>query len=329
MIMNENLDFNLSFKDINCVNKLMKEFILDRKNFYKSVFLNGEYSNLDIKKYINYFTNLILFNENENDNDESIEKDKHPSLIRLTHFFSRNYEVFVQPEISNIVEDIKNILNGKNLENFEDLEFEDIEFKEISDLENRWDELIQEFSTFPLLNLNKMNYEEICNCQVYYTQNTQSYILSIFKKFLMKINEIFSENLLRFDTFILIDPSFIEIRAGEGTVAYFTDSCAFFPNSCRDEDKDFIYQVFFHEFGHYLFSLISEEKVYYWYDCYERWVKNENIKFSREEGYNEVEELFADAFSCIFADSDDFIHKPSEIIINTVKFIIDEEIKED
>ena len=66
--------------------------------------------------------------------------------------------------------------------------------------------------------------------------------------------------------------------------------------------------------------------VYYWYDNYEEWLAN-GTKLSRDEGYNEVEELFADAFSCIFADSDDFIHKPSDIIIDTVKFIINSDFE--
>lgn len=323
--MEGNLNFNLSYKDISIVNSIIKDFIDDRKRFYTNIFNDEKFSDIDIKQYLNYFTNLALDDiekdSNKNDENEGINKDKHPYIFRLLHFFERNYEFFIQPEVEEIIFKIRNILMGNDFVDFNIDDFEEIEFEQIQSLEALWQEFLNIFSKYPLLNLDKMNYEKVCNCQVYYQNSIQPFMLQIFKKFLTKINNFFPNILLRFDTFVLIDPSFIEIRAGEGTVAYFTDSCAFFPESCKEGEQNFIYQVFFHEFGHYLFSLISEELVYYWYDNYEEWLAN-GTKLSRDEGYNEVEELFADAFSCIFADSDDFIHKPSDIIIDTVKFII-------
>lgn len=328
--LNEKLDFNLTMEDISTMNSLMKEYIDVRKQFYKNIFCSDEeYTITDIYEYLAYFTQLNL-TENE-------DLEQYDLVERILHFLERNYEMFIIGEIAQCVESIKSIFYGEYLET-ENInvgnDFEDIEYEHILSLENLWNNFIQYIREYPLMNLDKMEYEEMFGCHVYFEKGTQQTIKSGFKDFIENIHKDFPNILLRFDSFILVSPNYIELCAGEGTYAFYMDDTIFFSNKYDKDEKDFSNTVFYHEFGHFIYELIAETYQQYFTDCYIEWNEN-GTKMSRDlSDYSNLEgadELFADSFSCLYHEPSDegFIHKPSEIILDIVRFILEQEYKDE
>ena len=200
-------------------------------------------------------------------------------------------------------------------------------------LENTWQDFIDYIRQYPLMNLDKMEYEEMFGCHVYFEKGTQKYIKSSFKDFIEHIAKDFPNILLRFDSFILTSPNYIELCAGDGTYAFYMDDTIFFSNKYDKDEKEFSNTVFYHEFGHFIYELIAETYQQYFTDCYIEWTEN-GTKLSRDlSDYSNLEgadELFADSFSCLYYEPSDegFIHKPSEIILDTVRFILEQEYKD-
>ena len=327
--LNEKLDFNLSMEDISTMNSLMKEYIDVRKQFYKNIFCSDEeYSKEDILDYLAFFTQLNLTDDDNTEQYELVE--------RILHFLERNYEMFIFGDIALCVETIKSIFYGEYL-NDDDLivgnEFEDLEYEKIIELENKWQEFIEYIRKYPLMNLDKMEYEEMFGCHVYFEKGTQQIIKRGFKDFIENIHKDFPNILLRFDSFILVSPSYIELCAGEGTYAFYMDDTIFFSNKYDSDEQKFSNTVFYHEFGHFIYELISETYQQYFTDCYIEW-NDKGTKLSRDlSEYSNLEgadELFADSFSCLYYEPSDegFIHKPSEIILDTVRFILEQEYKD-
>ena len=263
--LNERLDFNFSYKDCEMMDKIVKEYLNDRKTMYKDLFLSDkEYSVDDIRDYIQYFCSCPTESEKEN---EKI----HKYLPRICHFLQRNYEIFLIEEIvsiaNNLLYSISDSLCFLDMEDDEIdfAEFEDVEYNCIDSIETYWEDFIKKVMEYPLLNLDKMEYTVIGGVQVYYKKDVQPFIYDSFIKFLDSIKRDYPNTLLNMDTFILVSPEYITFCAGEGTQAFYTDDVIFYADSCKDEDKDFVKSVYYHEFGHYIYSLLSETMIEYWH----------------------------------------------------------------
>lgn len=325
-ILNEKLDFNFSFADIKAIDTILNDYIKERSDFYSELFCSEEsFTQEDVNSYLYYFTGYISDTLGE---DEEVN----PKLTRLLHFFSRNYEVFTIEPIAKDVSTILCYLQGEYLS--DNLSFEEISEMEVDAIQNltdTWQELSEKFADYPLLNIDKMQYKDIDGVQVYYDANTQPYAMEEFEKFVKNVNKVFPNTLLRLDSFILVDPDYISFVAGEGTLAYFLDDTIFFGSSVKNiekcgDDREFYSRILYHEFGHFIFDLLSESSQIFWFDKYSEW-KDKQVKMSRDEmKYDPEDELWADSFSFLFEDTKEgFIHKPSEIIIDTVKFLLNKE----
>ena len=154
--LNEKLDFNLTMEDISTMNSLMREYIDTRKKIYTELFCSdSEYTKEDIIEYLAYFTQLNL-------SDKDLEQ--YDLVERILHFLERNYEMFIIGEIAECVEKIKAIFYGEYLES-ENIDvgndFEDIEYEHIIELENLWEDFVDYIKTYPLMNLDKMEYADM------------------------------------------------------------------------------------------------------------------------------------------------------------------------
>lgn len=334
MDINERIDFNFSYQDCKTIDKLLKEYLTDRQNIYTELFLDGdkEYTTDDVREYINYFCC--------SNGDCSQENDSvHSKLPRIIHFLQRNYEIFLQDNILDTAQHLMDALTGiigfldlsdtELEENFE--EFENTEYENIQSIGSLWEDFLQKVAEFPITNLDKMEYMVIGGVQVYYNKSIQPFIYESFVKFLNTIQKDYPNTLLMMDTFILVSPEYIELCAGEGTRAFYIDDVIFYTDNCPDEDRDFIKSVYYHEFGHYIYSMLSETMMEYWHQSYLDW-KSSNVKLSRDEDVNSQldefeEELFADTFSTLYIDNGDeaYIHSPSPKVKDTLLFILEKE----
>ncbi len=346
-MLTERLDFNFSWNDITTVDNIFQDYIEDRIQSYNEIFKELEtIDSEEIKKYLHFFINF----------DSNFDYDNHPNLERLYSFLDRDYEIFTIPSIIDVIPLIHNSLLPyyiDEIQNEDDLGFlQDIcekEYDVLTNLKENWETFILEITNFPMLNLDNMDYENINGVQVYIDKNTKKENLDSFLLFLENIGKEFPNVLLRLDSFLLLDSEYIELVGGEGTKAYFLEDSIFYSNSFeqktktvddkntdkefkKKEDKMFTIQSYYHEFGHFIFSLLSETYVNYWKDCYAEW-EEKKVKMTRSEDRNSqldvfCEELFCDSFACLFVDCPDedyYIHNPSEVIIDSIKFILREE----
>lgn len=333
MKVDERIDFNFSYKDCETIDRILNEYLKDRQSFYSELFLNdAEYTTDDVRDYITYFCC--------SDGDCSRADDTvHEKLPRLIHFLQRRYEIFL---IESIGETVDNLLYSlTNLSYYLDLdddelatkfdEIEETEYENIQSIGDLWTQFVQQIAEQPLINLDKMEYTVIGGVQVYYNKNIEPFIYDSFMNFLENIKKDYPNVLLMMDTFILVSPEYIEFCAGEGTQAFFANDVIFYADSCKDEDKDFVKSVYYHEFGHYIYSMLSETMMEYWHNSYLQWVKD-NVKMSRNEEENSQldefeEELFADTFSTLYIDNGDdaYIHRPSSLVTDALLFILNEE----
>lgn len=325
----ERIDFNFSYKDCATMDRIIGEYINDRENMYKELFLSGDnYTVDDIREYIRYFCSSATGLESE-------DKNIHRHIFRIQHFLQRNYEIYlierVQETINNLIYAITDIMAFMEDEEIDFDDFEEMEYNSIENIKKYWEEFIKEIMEYPLLNLDKMEFTVIGGVQVYYSKNVSPFIYDSFIKFLENIKRDYPNTLLMMDTFILVPSEYIQFCAGKGTQAFFTDDVVFYADDCLEEDKDFVRSVYYHEFGHYIYSLLSETMMEYWHDCYLQW-KSSNTKMTRDEDRNSQldefeEELFADTFSTLYVDNGEeaYIHKPSSLITDTLLFILEEE----
>lgn len=327
----EKLDYNFRYSDAKIIDELMRYYISDRERMYNELFCSTmDYTLEDVKSYIKYFMG------EPNGNIEQDGDEYHEYLYRLKHFLSRNYEMNLIPEFAESVTNIYSCLiscldtdiSDEDMENFESLEYESIK-----NLKTYWADYLSKLIEYPMLNLDKMNYANIAGVQVYYNDTITDWVLNTFLEFVQNIKRDFPSTLLRMDTFVLVSPEYITFCGGEGTEAFFTDDAIFYADSCPEEDREFYRSALYHEFGHFIYSLLSETYQIYWCDNYIEW-KNNNVKMTRDEDKNSqkdefCEELFADCTSCHYLcdlmTDEDYIHNPSNLIMNVWEFIIKKE----
>ena len=327
--LRERIDFNFTYKDCSTMDKIFSEYINDRKALYEQIFLSPEgYTSQDIKDYIDYFCMAPTGSEEQDSNI-------HPNLPRIQHFLERKFSIFMMEKVEQIMNDLCEAMT--NITCFYDVcedcfdEFEEAEFNSIQKMSECWDSFMKTVMEYPLLNLDQMEYAPMGGVQVYYYKTIQPFVYKSFLSFLEDIKRDYPNTLLMMDTFLLVSPEYIEMCAGEGTQAFFTEDVIFYADSCKKEDKDFVQSVFYHEFGHYIYSLLSETMMEYWHERYLDW-KNSGTQMTRDTDKNSQldefeEELFADTFSTLYIDNgeDAYIHKPSPIITDTLKFILEQE----
>jgi len=305
----EKLDFTFSYKDFDTITELLELYLSDRITAYQDIFEN-DYTEDDKNFYIHYF--IYPFLEDE---------DIHPYIYRIQHFLNREYELFNHTEINSIIVELQDIfgITQEQIEAVED--FEEFEFNNIEKIYELWEKLYEEIKNYPLLDLKDYNRQEIDKTVIFSDPATDSFVLDTFYEFLSIMQKNFRSELMRLDSFIFCDPEYIEFVAGEGTMAFFTSDNVFMPCYVEEDQRHFFAETIFHEFGHFIFDLLSETDQVLWYDFYNEWLEK-GLELTREEG-NEVEELFADVFSIIFnPHTNDFLHSPSDIIINTFIEII-------
>lgn len=322
--LTEKLNFNISMEDFVAISSFIKDYLNDRKSMYKDIFCSDEpYSKDDIEDYINYFTKS---NGYYDDNGMIIG---HPYVERILHFLEKDYEIFILPEIEGNVELLKTYLMGIDIDRDN---FEEYEFKVLENFEEAWNKIIEVFKKYPLNNIEKMEYKELDGVHFYYYPTIQNYALETFIEFVDTVSKNFPNTLLRFDSFVLVPKEQIELYAGEGCYAYYINDSIFYADRVDKDEKEFYKLVLYHEFGHFIFeSVFSECLQQCWFDYYEEWL-SKGVKMSRNlsENYNTVEgadELFADSFAFLFAEptEEGFIEKPSEIIMDTIKWLFKQE----
>lgn len=338
MEFNENITFNFSdsfYKDVKTLDVLIQAYINVRKNVYQDVFCSEEsYDESDINDYIAYFTTPSC----------DITQDVYDDLYHIQNFLNRDYEIYIQQDINSIRCQLQSLISCE-VYPYED--FEQEEFDNLQKLQSLWDEFKQKTSEAPLLNLDKMEYQNINGVQCYFDKNTEDFVMESFIEFMNTLHNKFPNTLLKLDTCVIVPKDYIEYVGGEGTQAFFTDNALFLASTCDDkndeEERCFYKLVLYHELGHFIYTLLSETSRIMWSDLYKTW-REKKVKMTRDDDKNSQlydedgnetnenkEELWSDTFATILYDGElkdeYYIHKPSSLITNSVDFILRSEFK--
>lgn len=313
--LKEKLDFSFSMKDFSEITKVLQSYMEERSTIYDNLFLNGNYTNDDLRKYAHYFITPLIKN-----------REVHPALYRIKHFLSREYEFFTLPDVGSIIDQLQDYfsLSGEDLQLL-DCPFEDFEYDVINAIIDLWNCLYDKACNYPFLIMNEYKNEVTNGVHFYYREDyVDKELLQIYMKFIEDVNTIFPKTLKRLDSILLVPQSYIDFTAGKGTAQFFLSDSIFAPEQIKEEDKKFFLETLYHETGHFIFDLLSETSQILWYDYYNNWIKK-GIKLTREEGKNEVEECFADVFSRVYSPVHDFIQEPNPIVVELFKNILEKE----
>jgi hypothetical protein len=313
--LQEKLDFGFSLKDFNEMTKILQAYMQERSDMYDKLFLHGAYTQDDMREYTHYFITPLL-------------KDKpvHPAIYRIEHFLGREYEFFTLPEVGEIVFLLQQRISitPEDLQELE-VSFEDFEYETINTIIDLWNMLYDKACNYPYLIMNSYTNDVINGVHVYYRKEfIDQDLYDLYIGFIEDINTIFPKSLKRLDSLLFVPQSYIDFTAGEGTAQFFLSDSVFAPERIKKEDKEFFLETLYHEFGHFIFALMSECSQILWYNTYNEWTEK-GIKLTRDEGKNEVEECFADTFSRIYSPVHDYIQQPNEIVLETARFILEEE----
>lgn len=318
--LTEKLDFSFSIKDFDEMTKLFEPYIQERIEFYKNLFCQEVSPDKEsILEYIHYFITPILSSE------EAKEKNikTHPFIGRVIHFLNRNYEFYILPGVQENIQMLLYCFSLTREDIEEQTNFEEYENKMIDIIIKEWEELYKKVLDFPYLTIKNFKNEIINGISVYYKEESiDPELYAIYRQFIVDMNTVFPISLKRIDSILFVPQSYIDFSAGEGTTAYFLEDEIFMPEQIKEEDKTFFVETLYHEFGHFIFALLPEASQILWYRFYQEWSTSEFIKLTRDEGKNEVEELFADGFSILYSPLHDYLQRPSEIILDTVKNLI-------
>lgn len=308
MQLSEKLDFSFSSEDFNTIDSLFNSYIQDRKSIYENLFTNSEYTKEEERDYINFFIKQIIK-----------EEEQHPYLFHILHFLNRNYEFYTLPEIYDVVQKLKNCFNITPEYSLHD------EIGLLTNTVQYWEKLKEKIRFYPLLDLNSYYKVTVDNTSVYYKDDSNKVLVEEVIKFVTKISNYFPKQLARLDSFILCSPEYISFSGGENTFAYYIQDSVFLKNTIEKKDYSFYIETLYHEFGHFLFELITEKNQVLWYDLYTLW-ESKKITMSREKENNEPEELFADAFSILMTNIHDYLNPNlNPIILQYCKIILKNE----
>ena len=336
--LKENLDYTFSWKDLIAVDKMMKSYLTDREKMYTDLFCSDEeYTKDDCLEYLTYFMGSDV-----SDMDiDSEDCTHHKYLYNIRHFLGRNYEFNILPSYWESVSNITDCLcYFGGLETDEEMEeFVNSENECIQNLKDFWNDFLQTLANYPMMHLDKLKHTCIMGCDVYYDKNTDKFVLDSFLEFLQNVKRDFPNIISKFDRFLIVDNDYLQFLADDGgedsgTMAFFTDDAIFLKAHCddlNDESERFFYkEVLYHEFGHYIFEQLPEYLQLYWQENYLEW-KKKDLKMCRDKDRNSqldvyMNELHSDCFACHYLGDkmtdDDYIHMPSQIIMDTFEFIL-------
>ena len=346
--LKENLDYTFNYKDLITADRMMKKYISDREKMYNELFNSAEdYTVDDLKEYLEYF-----MSPNASDMDiDSKEVKHHKYLWSIRDFLSRNYEFNLLPSYCDKVANISDCLfyfdgMADNITDEGMNEIIESEYDCIENLKNFWNDYLVTMANYPLNNLDKMKHTSIMGCDVYFEKDADDFVLNSFLEFLQLVKRDFPQILKKFDRFLIVNNHYLQYLADDGgedsgTEAFFSDDSIFLKahTDLKDESEKFFYRtVLFHEFGHFVFSQLSEYLKLYWIESYKEW-KKKGLKMPRDEERNSqldvyCEECFADSFACRYLgdkmSDEDYIHLPNEQIMDTINFILKKafEVKE-
>lgn len=333
--LQENLDYSFNWKDLICIDKAFKIYIKDREKIYTDLFCSDEeYTLDDVNEYIEFFMS-------GNASDSDIDNDRckhHKYLWNLHDFLSKNYYFNILPEYQDYIANISDCLYY--FSTIEDAsfieEFIDGENECIQNLKKFWNDFLQLMVNYPMLHLDKLKKTCILGSEIYYDKNTQSFVLNSFLEFLQNIKKDFPMILNHFDRFLILDNDYLTFLADndDSTQAFYTDDAIYLRAKCenlKDESEKFFYkEVLYHEFGHYIWQCLPLYLQLYWEQSYSDW-KKKDLKMCRDKDRNSqldvyCQELFADCNSCFYLGDkmtdDDYIHMPSQIIMDTFEFVL-------
>ena len=326
----ENIYFNYSdsfFKDVNTLTPIIEQYYKDRKAIFEQLYNDKDCTEQDLEEYFNYFTTAST----------EMTKDVYETLFRIQHFFDREYEIFINPQVLELRNSLLDFVYNSSFLNKE------AEQENIFNFRKNWKKFKQVICEIPSLDLDKQEYKNLFGVQCYFDPNTQSFVVDTINSFMQNIHSAFPNTLLKLDTVLIVDKDYLQFLAGDdSTQAFFTDNCLFLASSCDDtddpEEKIFFETVLYHEFGHFIFSLLSETSQIMWFNLYKDW-QSKDVKMTRDKDknsqlYNEegqetgenIEELFADTFAMKFVgektNNNFYIHKPSSLITDSLDFIL-------
>lgn len=336
--LKENLDYTFSWKDLISVDKMMKSYLADREKMYTDLFCSDEeYTKDDCFEYLTYFMGSDA-SDMDIDNEDCTH---HKYLYNIRHFLGRNYEFNILPSYWESVSNITDCLcYFGSLETDEEMEeFVNSENECIQNLKDFWNDFLQTLANYPMMHLDKLKHTCIMGCDVYYDKNTDKFVLDSFLEFLQNVKRDFPNIISKFDRFLIVDNDYLQFLADDGgedsgTMAFFTDDAIFLKAHCddlNDESERFFYkEVLYHEFGHYIFEQLPEYLQLYWQENYLEW-KKKDLKMCRDKDRNSqldvyMNELHSDCFACHYLGDkmtdEDYIHLPSQIIVDTFEFIL-------
>lgn len=333
--LNENLSFNYDksfYKDVNTIDGIVKRYVADRKNLYNE--LVSDYDENSVEEYYDFFTTYST------DLTQNVWED----MYHIHHFLERDYEIYIQEEIGTLRDAVLSAITERG--SYDD--FETSEFDRIISVEDKWNEFCTKISDVPVMDLNDMDYDNVHGVQCYYDRNSQDFVMEVFSAFMDNLHDSYPNTLLKLDTVVLVPKDYIHFLGGDdSTQAFFTDNSLFLASSCDDVDNEeecvFFKTVLYHEFGHFIFSLMSETSQIYWANLYKEW-RRKGVSMTRDDDRNSqlydengnesgenVEELFADTFACRFVgdemSNDFYIHRPSSLIMDSMDFLLRNEFK--
>ena len=339
--LKENLDYTFNYRDLIAVDRQMQKYISDREKMYNELFNSTEdYTVDDLKEYLEYF-----MSPNASDMDIDSEEAKHHKYLwSIRDFLSRNYEYNLLPSYCTLVGNLTDCLFylDELVDNITDEGMEEIvegEYECIENLKKFWNDYLVTMANYPLMNLDKMKHTSIIGCDVYFEKDTQDFVLNSFLEFLQNVKKDFPQILKKFDRFLIVNNDYLKFLADDNqedseTEAFYTDNCIFLKSKCEDlkdeSEKLFYRSVLFHEFGHYVFSQLSEVYKLFWVESYKEW-KKKDLKMPRDKDRNSqldvyCEECFADNMAIFYLNEqmsdEDYIHDCSPIIKDCFEFIL-------
>lgn len=336
--LTENLDYTFNWKDLIVVDKLMKNYLCDREKMYTELFCSDEdFTKDDVSEYIKYFLGSDA-SDMDVDKEDSVH---HKYLYNIRHFLSRNYEFCVLPSYQEKLGNVTDCLYyyGDTSTDEGIQEFIDCEYECIQNLEQNWTAFLQTMTNYPMMHLEKLKHVSVLGCDVYFDKSTDKFVLDSFLEFLQNVKKDFPIVISKFDRFLIVNNDYLQFLADDGnedsgTQAFFTDNAIFLKANCenlKDSSERFFYkEVLYHEFGHFIFSLLPEYLRLYWQQEYVEW-KKKGVSFCRDNDRNSqlseyMEECFADCFACHYLGDkmtdEDYIHLPSQLILDVFEFIL-------
>lgn len=318
--LKEKVDFSFDIQDFILIDKYMLSYLDDRANNFEKNYSLDNFQNVDpgeARKHINIFVSPIDLDRSE----------MHPGHSLILRFLNRHYEPFTLPQVEPTVERLKFLLDIEPEEIESPVDFcNDFEADYILEIQDLWTKLYKLLQESPRLNLDQMLCVESLGCPIYYTRNTDKFILDTVINVVNTFRKYLPRALMHMDAFALIDPKYLEFSSGSKEVfAYYMDDLICIPEKVKPEDKEFLVFSINHELFHFIFAMMSLTSQLLWEDLYKEWVAS-GVKLSRPEGKNECEELFADTGAFLFCTADPgYITPPSAVISNTVKKFLEKE----